>query len=71
MSAAKHSATIPFGPSAPELTARNLLDQFWADVYGKEVQTTATYSYTWWRINSGTFVLVSSATLPPPPFAAW
>jgi hypothetical protein len=34
MSAAKHSATIPFGPSAPELTARNLLDQFWADVYG-------------------------------------
>ena len=47
MSAAKHSATIPFGPSAPELTAKNLWDQFWADVYGKEVQTTATYSYTW------------------------
>jgi len=37
MSAAKHSATIPFGPSAPELTARNLLDQFWADVYGNRL----------------------------------
>jgi hypothetical protein len=29
------------------LTPKNLWDQFWADVYGKEVQTTATYSYTW------------------------
>jgi hypothetical protein len=47
MSTAKHSATIPFGPSAPQLTLKNLRDQFWADVYGKEVQTTATYSYTW------------------------
>jgi hypothetical protein len=47
MSAPKHSATIPFGPSAPQLTLKNLRDQFWADVYGKEVQTTATYSYTW------------------------
>ena len=47
MSATKHSTTIPFGPSAPQLTLKNLRDQFWADVYGKEVQTTATYSYTW------------------------
>ena len=47
MSTAKHSATTPFGPSAPQLTLKNLRDQFWADVYGKEVQTTATYSYTW------------------------
>jgi hypothetical protein len=47
MSAAKHSATTPFGPSASELTPKNLWDQFWPDVYGKEVQTTATYSYTW------------------------
>jgi hypothetical protein len=35
------------GPSAPHLTGKNLWKQFWADVYGKEVQTTATYSYTW------------------------
>ena len=47
MSTAKHSATTPFGPSAPQLTLKNLRDQFWADVYGKEVQTTATYTYTW------------------------
>jgi hypothetical protein len=47
MSATKHSTTIPFGPSAPQLTLKNLRDQFWADLYGKEVQTTATYSYTW------------------------
>jgi hypothetical protein len=25
----------------------DLLKQFWADAYGKEVQTAATYSYTW------------------------
>ena len=47
MSAPKHSATIPFGPSAPQLTAKNLRDQFWADVYGKEVQTTATAQESW------------------------
>jgi hypothetical protein len=35
------------GPSAPDLTAVDLWKQFWADAYGKEVQTTATYSYTW------------------------
>src|SRR5215468_8689835 len=35
------------GPSAPDLTASDLWKQFWADAYGKEVQTTATYSYTW------------------------
>jgi len=37
----------PVGPSAPSLTAKDLLRQFWADAYGKEVQTAATYSYTW------------------------
>ena len=47
MNADKPTPTIPFGPSAPRLTAKNLWAQFWADVYGKEVQTTATYSYTW------------------------
>jgi hypothetical protein len=35
------------GPSAPRITIKNVLRQFWKDVYGKEVQTTATYSYTW------------------------
>jgi hypothetical protein len=37
----------PIGPSAPDLTAKDLWKQFWADAYGKEVQTAATYSYTW------------------------
>jgi hypothetical protein len=35
------------GLTAPKLTASDILRQFWADVYGKEVQTAATYSYTW------------------------
>ena len=35
------------GPTAPKLTAKDILHQFWADAYGKEVQTAATYSYTW------------------------
>ena len=39
---AKHA-----GPSAPKLTSKDILHQFWADAYGKEVQTAATYSYTW------------------------
>jgi hypothetical protein len=37
----------PVGPTPPNLTAMDLLRQFWADAYGKEVQTAATYSYTW------------------------
>jgi hypothetical protein len=32
---------------APNITLKDLLHQFWIDVFGKEVQTTATYSYTW------------------------
>jgi|PersoiStandDraft_1058852.scaffolds.fasta_scaffold09554_3 hypothetical protein len=44
----KDSAPVkPAGPTAPQLTSRDLLRQFWADAYGKEVQTAATYSYTW------------------------
>jgi hypothetical protein len=31
----------------PEITRKCLLHQFWVDVFGKEVQTTSTYSYTW------------------------
>lgn len=43
-------ATAPstvVGPCAPKITIKDLLRQFKRDVYGKEVQTTATYSYTW------------------------
>jgi hypothetical protein len=35
------------GPTAPKLSVKDILAQFWADAYGKEVQTAATYSYTW------------------------
>jgi hypothetical protein len=38
---------VSMGPTAPNLTSKDLLRQFWADAYGKEVQTAATYSYTW------------------------
>jgi hypothetical protein len=44
---ANRAPVAPVGPSAPNLTVKNLLQQFWADAYGKEVQTAATYSYTW------------------------
>jgi hypothetical protein len=37
----------PSRPTAPDLSAGDLWKQFWADAYGKEVQTAATYSYTW------------------------
>ena len=35
------------GPTAPKLSVKDILAQFWADAYGKEVQTAAKYSYTW------------------------
>lgn len=34
-------------PAAPRITVWDLLSQFKKDVYGKEVQTTSPYSYTW------------------------
>jgi len=34
-------------PIPPSLTAWDLAKQFWRDIYGKEVQSAATYSYTW------------------------
>src|SRR5262245_38058931 len=37
----------PAGPTEPKLSVKDILAQFWADAYGKEVQTAATYSYTW------------------------
>lgn len=38
---------FPAGPTAPKLTLKDVAQQFWTDAYGKEVQTAATYSYTW------------------------
>jgi len=35
------------GPQPPRVTLQNLLEQFWVDIYGKEVQSASTYSYTW------------------------
>lgn len=35
------------GPRGPHVTAKDLLAQFWLDLYGKEVQSAATYSYMW------------------------
>jgi len=34
-------------PQKPILTTCDLVQQFWRDIYGKEVQSAATYSYTW------------------------
>jgi hypothetical protein len=47
VNAKKAPPVIPVGPTAPKLTSADLLRQFWTDAYGKEVQTAATYSYTW------------------------
>jgi hypothetical protein len=44
---AKPAPETSVGPSAPNLTNEELWQQFKADAYGKEVQTAATYSYTW------------------------
>jgi hypothetical protein len=41
------AATAPALPAAPRITVWDLLSQFKKDVYGKEVQTTSPYSYTW------------------------
>src|SRR5262249_7523474 len=40
-------------PTPPDLTARHLVAQFWADIYGKEVQSAATYPYTWMAAQMG------------------
>jgi len=34
-------------PTAPEVPPKFLLVQFWRDIFGKEVQSAATYSYLW------------------------
>jgi len=47
MNSRDHVHARRIGPTAPKLTTKDLLHQFWADAYGKEVQTAATYSYTW------------------------
>jgi hypothetical protein len=35
------------GPQPSEVTLKDLLIKFWIDIYGKEVQSASTYSYTW------------------------
>ena len=35
------------GPRAPDISKKQLLTQFRADIYGKEVQDAVTYSYVW------------------------
>jgi hypothetical protein len=40
-------ATDHEGPQPPKITLKELLCQFWVDIYGKEVQSASTYSYTW------------------------
>jgi hypothetical protein len=47
MAADPRPSAASVGPSAPKLALKDVRDQFWADAYGKEVQTAATYSYTW------------------------
>jgi hypothetical protein len=41
------ATAAPALPAAPRITVWDLLSQFKKDVYGKEVQTTSPYSYTW------------------------
>jgi hypothetical protein len=43
----KTKASANRGPRAPNLTLKDLHHQFWADIYGKEVQDATTYSYVW------------------------
>jgi hypothetical protein len=40
-------APPPVGPQVPDITKMQLLTQFRADIYGKEVQDAVTYSYVW------------------------
>ena len=35
------------GPQVPDISKKQLVKQFWADIYGKEVQDAVTYSYVW------------------------
>lgn len=46
---ARSSSPVDFTghPQAPRITLGELIKQFKADVYGKEVQSAATYSYMW------------------------
>ena len=41
------SADFTGHPQSPRITLKELVEQFKADVYGKEVQSAATYSYMW------------------------
>jgi hypothetical protein len=47
LTVAPTTTAAPALPAAPRITVWDLLCQFKKDVYGKEVQTTSPYSYTW------------------------
>jgi len=46
-------AAAQIGPQRPNLTFKDLVWQFWVDVFGKEVQSATTYSYVWMADQSG------------------
>jgi hypothetical protein len=46
-------ARPPSLPRGPDITARDLRDQFWLDISGKEVESASTYSYTWMADQTG------------------
>jgi hypothetical protein len=57
---AKEPALVdPAGPTAPKVTAENLLRQFWTDVYGKECRQPRLIPTPGWPISSAMFASVS------------
>jgi hypothetical protein len=61
----------PVGLSAPNLTVPNLWQQFRTDAYGKEVQTAATYSYTWLADQFGHICIGIVVNYPATLVAGW
>lgn len=54
-------------PTQPNITPQVLLKQFWLDIYGKEVQSTPTYSYVWMADQMGHIclgLLIASILIP-------
>ena len=45
-------------PTPPGVTTGFLLVQFWRDIFGKEVQSAATYSYLWMADQMGHVALL-------------
>src|SRR5881394_2748320 len=54
MTTVDHAQAVPeSGPQRPHVGFKDLVWQFWADVFGKEVQSATTYSYVWMADQSG------------------